>query len=136
MLERVGGTEPVRVDGRVVAATSCDLEDLVAREAQAWPGSVRELENFLQRALILSPGSELALPELPTRGARTAVTRAVPDEPARSDDAVRDVIERTLRRCGGRIYGPGGAPEVLGLRPTTLQGKMRKYGISSGPRAG
>jgi len=193
-LERVGGTGPVKVDVRVVAATNRDLEDLVARgsfrsdlyyrlavfpvelpplrdrveeirplathflareaalmhrrpprvgdefwralEAHAWPGNVRELENFLQRALILSSGAELVLPEMPVRGARTAAAPEAPAGPARFDDAVREVIERTLRRCGGRVYGPGGAAEVLGLRPTTLQGKMRKYRIPSGPRKG
>jgi formate hydrogenlyase transcriptional activator len=45
------------------------------------------------------------------------------------------VIERALDAAGGRVYGPGGAAALLGLRPTTLQGKMKKYGIAPGARA-
>jgi formate hydrogenlyase transcriptional activator len=93
---------------------------------------VRELENFLQRALILSPGPELVLPPLPSAVGFSGVPAGGPADggPGRFDDEVRSVIERELRRAGGRVYGPGGAAEILGLRPTTLQGKIRKYGIS------
>ncbi len=194
VVERVGGTEPLAVDVRVVAATNRDLEEMVARgtfradlyyrlavfpvelpplrerreeirplashllarhaalmhrrpprvpedawrvlEAYDWPGNVRELENFLQRALILSPGPELALPEIPSGLGRPAAPAAVPaGAPGRFEDEVRALIERALENAGGRVYGPGGAAAVLGLRPTTLQGKMKKYGIQPGPRA-
>jgi formate hydrogenlyase transcriptional activator len=48
---------------------------------------------------------------------------------------VRGLIERALEHAQGRVYGPSGAAAMLGLRPTTLQGKMKKYGIAVGPRA-
>jgi len=191
VIERVGGTEPLKVDVRVIAATNRDLEDGVARgtfradlyyrlavfpvelpplrerrdeirplathflarhaaamhrrpprvgedvwralEAHGWPGNVRELENFLQRALILSPGQELSLPELPAAAARPAASLLAAAEalPGRWEDEVRALIERALSRAGGRVYGPNGAAAMLGLKPTTLQGKMKKYGIAS-----
>jgi formate hydrogenlyase transcriptional activator len=123
-----------------------------AIEAADWPGNIRELENFVQRALILSPGSELALPDLqpcqggncdrcqragilpftpgtslvhPGRAARPAERPA----PRKFDEEVRELIERALQACGGRVYGPTGAASLLGLKPTTLQGKMKKYGV-------
>ena len=94
-----------------------------------WPGNTRELEHLLERALILSPGAELQLPgalgdfavhadalsELPPRG--------------RFDDMVRDLLRRALEATQGRIYGPGGAAAMLDLRPTTLQSKLKKYGL-------
>jgi formate hydrogenlyase transcriptional activator len=105
-----------------------------ALEEQAWPGNVRELENFLQRALILSPGPELVLPELPG-GARLTSPEPSAAAPGRFDDEVRELIERALAHAGGRVYGPSGAAALLGLRPTTLQGKMKKYGVEvSAPR--
>ena len=104
-----------------------------ALEAHPWPGNVRELENFLQRALILSRGPVLALPEPPGAGALAAPAEA-PASPGRFDDEVRALLGRALRACGGRVYGPRGAAALLGLRPTTLQGKMRKHRIA--PRAG
>jgi formate hydrogenlyase transcriptional activator len=105
-----------------------------ALEAHPWPGNVRELENFLQRALILSPGLELALPDLP-RPAAAAPGAPERAPPGRFDDEVRSVIERALAAAGGRIYGPRGAAALLGLKPTTLQGKMRKHGIGERGKA-
>jgi formate hydrogenlyase transcriptional activator len=118
-----------------------------ALETWPWPGNVRELENFLQRALILSPGPELALPELsapdrrgstpaaggghppaPGEAHRTAPPPAAP--PGRFDDEVKSLLERALRASAGRVYGPRGAAARLGLKPTTLQGKMRRYRVS------
>ena len=120
-------------------------------EVHDWPGNVRELENFVQRALILSPGAELALPDLPLcqggtcdRCARSGVTALHPDRgggpraeagapqaaaPRAFEVEVRELLERALGACGGRVYGQGGAAALLGLKPTTLQGKMKKYGV-------
>ncbi len=103
-----------------------------ALERHAWPGNVRELENLLQRALILSPGPELVLPELPAGPARRSPARD--DRPRRFDEEVREVLERALRACDGRVYGPDGAAARLGLKPTTLQGKMKKYLGAAGRR--
>jgi formate hydrogenlyase transcriptional activator len=77
-------------------------------------------------------GPELVLPPLPSAVGFSGVPAGGPADggPGRFDDEVRSVIERALRRAGGRVYGPGGAADLLGLRPTTLQGKIRKYGIS------
>jgi formate hydrogenlyase transcriptional activator len=98
-------------------------------ETYPWPGNVRELENFIQRALILSPGPELVLPELPGGAARAAAPEPTAEPPGKFDDEVRALIERALSHAGGRVYGPAGAAHLLGLRPTTLQGKMKKYGV-------
>ncbi len=105
-----------------------------ALEAHPWPGNVRELENFLQRALILSPGPELVLTEPPRGGA--AAPAPAPGAPGPFEDEVRSVIERALEAAGGRVYGPRGAAALLGLKPTTLQGKMRRYGIGEPRRKG
>jgi formate hydrogenlyase transcriptional activator len=193
-IERVGGSERVKVDVRVVAATNRDLEKLVAEgafrsdlyyrlsvfplhlpplrerreeiralathfleresrvmhrrpplvpaqawaalERHPWPGNVRELENFVQRALILSPGPELRFPDLPAAAPRGP---AAPAGAARAAlrpfaEEVRELLERALTACGGRVYGPKGAAALLGLKPTTLQGKMKKYGLASPSR--
>jgi formate hydrogenlyase transcriptional activator len=102
-----------------------------ALERHPWPGNVRELENLIERALILSPGLELALPELPAPDAPPAPS-AAPEAgpPGRFEDEVRALITRALAACAGRVYGSQGAAALLGLKPTTLQGKMRKYGVA------
>jgi formate hydrogenlyase transcriptional activator len=107
-----------------------------ALEAHAWPGNVRELENILQRALILSPGEELVLPEPPSASPLAArgpaeAHAAESGPPGKFDDEVRALIQRALTAAGGRVYGKGGAADLLGLRPTTLQGKMKRYGVES-----
>jgi len=96
--------------------------------AHHWPGNVRELENYVQRALILSPGATLELPGPPGAGGLAA-----PREPVvvtgTFDEEARALIEGVLRATGGKVYGPDGAAARLGLKPTTLQGKMKRYRV-------
>jgi formate hydrogenlyase transcriptional activator len=87
------------------------------------------LENLIERAVIVSSGDTLTLD--PT-WLRAPTVAAAP--PAGSfADAERRTILDALERCGGKIYGRGGAAAFLGLKPTTLYGKMRRLGI---PRPG
>jgi formate hydrogenlyase transcriptional activator len=76
----------------------------------------------------------LALPEPPRTLLGPATAAARP--PGRFDDEVRSLLTRALAAAGGRIYGPQGAAALLGLKPTTLQGKLRKHGIGDYPRRG
>src|SRR5262249_38931898 len=92
--------------------------------AHDWPGNVRELENLIERAVIVSDGAELACDPAWLVGASTAET-------AKTWAAQeRQRILDALRAADGRVYGPGGAAHRLGLKPTTLYGKMRKHGIA------
>jgi formate hydrogenlyase transcriptional activator len=86
-----------------------------------WPGNARELQNVIERALILSPGPTLQLEDLP--GAPTHPT------PERLDEIEREHILRILERCDWRINGEGNAAAVLGLEPSTLRSRMQKLGI-------
>ena len=90
-----------------------------------WKGNVRELVNFIERAVILSHGEELHLPmaELQLSHSHSAST---------FHEAERKVIIEALKATSGRISGHGGAAERLGLKRTTLQNKMRRLGISKG----
>jgi len=93
----------------------------------AWPGNIRELENVLERALLLSPGDTLVIPPL---DAATAPTPRLATA-ERLDDALRDAIQAALDACDGKVFGPNGAAQRLGLKPTTLQSKLKKLGLSS-----
>ena len=94
-------------------------------ERYDWPGNIRELENVLQRAIILSPGSTLALgdawmPALQPRQAAELVTLA---------DVERRHIQSILETVRWRIEGAGGAAKLLGMNPSTLRSRMSKLGI-------
>ena len=185
IIERVGGSGPLAVDVRVIAATHQDLaaamnqgrfradlyfrlnvfpihvpplrerrEDIpdlvhhflhqfgrrlnkpVERVSPAalkslqeyhWPGNVRELENLSERAMIVSSGDTLHLDPHWLQPVSAANTDR---QPTRLADIERQAILDALARCHGRIYGAGGAAALLGLKPTTLYGKMRKHRIS------
>jgi formate hydrogenlyase transcriptional activator len=94
----------------------------------SWPGNIRELQNVMERAVILTSGATLVLPlqDIQPRvrrsgsGAKPALTL---------EDAERETILRVLRESGGVIAGPAGAAARLGLGRTTLQSKMKKLGI-------
>ena len=89
----------------------------------AWPGNIRELENFIERCVILTQGEELYVPHTELR--RSAVPVA-----STFEQAERQAISDALRTASGRIAGKGGAAERLGLKRTTLQNKMNKLNIS------
>jgi transcriptional regulator with GAF, ATPase, and Fis domain len=108
--------------GRTVKSIRADT--LASLSAHDWPGNIRELQNVIERAVIVSSGSELAFDASWLAGGsavETAKTWAA-QERLRILDA--------LRATSGRVYGPGGAAHRLGLNPTTLYGKMKKHGIA------
>jgi len=189
-IERLGGTRPIPINVRLIAATNRDLAKMVAEKefrsdlfyrlkvfpvfapplrdrvadipilvrhfvsrharrmgktietippeamdalvAWKWPGNIRELENFLERAVILTRGPVLYVP--------LAEIESMQEE--EEDDAAfinptlqaaeRETILRALRDAKGVIGGPGGAAERLGLKRTTLNSKIKKLGIERG----
>ena len=188
-IERVGGTEPIALDVRVIAATHQDLGQATARARfradlffrlnvfpiqvpplrerpddipdlvrhflltfcrrmnkaiaevspatlrllmeYSWPGNVRELENIIERAVIVTAGNTLQVDplwlKLEPGGQADSACRGGLAELERS------AILEALTRCHGKIYGPAGAAAALGLKPTTLYGKMRKLRIPKHP---
>ena len=92
-----------------------------------WPGTVRELENVIERALILSPGPILQVEELLGSDAETPVTSS---ESALLAEVERAHIEKVLSECAWKVKGHGNAAERLGLNPSTLRTRMKKLGIA------
>jgi transcriptional regulator with GAF, ATPase, and Fis domain len=99
-------------------------ETMSALSSYPWPGNIRELQNLIERAVILSNEGVLPNP-LPTPGTRNTVTA-----PATLRDSERTLILRTLEAVGWVLGGPKGAANKLGLKRTTLIHKMQKLGIS------
>ncbi|MFP5276739.1 MAG: sigma 54-interacting transcriptional regulator [Acidobacteriota bacterium] len=186
-IERLGGTRPIPVNVRLIAATNRDLARMVAEKQfrsdlfyrlkvfpvfapplreragdipvlvrhfvtrhsrrmgksietippeamQAlcrwkWPGNIRELENFLERAVILSRGSVLHVPLVELED----VDEDEPEEETAANPtlhaAEREHIVRALREAKGMIGGVNGAAARLGLKRTTLNSKIKKLGI-------
>jgi formate hydrogenlyase transcriptional activator len=186
-IERVGGSRPIPVDIRLIAATNRDLAKMVsqnqfrsdlfyrlkvfpvfspplreragdipilvrhfvtvhsrrlgkrvdtipqdAMEALTrwtWPGNIRELENFLERSVILTRGSVLYVPLSELRA-------EIPEENIESDttsqlrEVEREHILRVLKECKGQIGGPDGAAARLGMKRTTLNSRIAKLGIA------
>ena len=94
----------------------------------SWRGNVRELANFIERAVILTRGDELQVPisELRPSSEIGIVSSSI----ASFRQAESNVIIDALRAASGRIAGKGGAAERLGLKRTTLQNKIRRFGIA------
>jgi len=180
-IERLGSTQPIKVDVRIIAATNRDLEvavrdgsfredlfyrlnvfpivvpplrerieeipglvwsfvdeysrafgksiDSVSKSTMAelqsyrWPGNVRELRNVVERAVILSTGGPLVI-SVPRQAAR------VPEAAMTLEALEIDHIKKVLESTNWRVRGAGGAAERLGLKPTTLERRMARLGIS------
>ena len=91
-----------------------------------WPGNIRELENLIERAVIVSPGPDLRVP----LGEFISQPAASPGELLTLEAAEREHITHALQDANGVIGGPSGAAARLGMKRTTLQAKMRKLNIS------
>jgi len=91
-----------------------------------WPGNIRELENFIERSVILSEDNRL---NAPLAELRQDSARRSPDLELTLRDLERDHIIEILRQTRGVLSGPKGAAARLGLKRTTLQYKMQKMGI-------
>ena len=122
------------------------IEDRVWERLRShdWPGNVRELQNVIERAIILTtdgvlrceairldPVAPLAPPSAAVAPTATPARSEAGESPPQTfSDAERRAIIDALQRARGRVSGPAGAASLLGLRPTTLHGKMKKLGIS------
>jgi DNA-binding NtrC family response regulator len=107
------------------------LSDKVLKGMMAyyWPGNIRELENLIERNVLLAKGTmidEISLPAIQKNFISTD-TSGLHIKTIHENE--RDHIINVLKKCNGRIWGTGGAAEVLNLPPTTLKSKMKKLGI-------
>jgi transcriptional regulator with GAF, ATPase, and Fis domain len=102
-----------------------------------WPGNVRELENVVERELIRHGGAPapLRFPEIGATAPEGAPSGAERREAMRLDDVVAAHIERVLDLTGGKIHGPGGAAELLGVNENTLRNRMDRLGVVYGRQA-
>jgi DNA-binding NtrC family response regulator len=194
VLQRVGGSRNIRVNVRIIAATHQNLKRMIEinrfrrkarqlglsrslRLAKAslpalydftWPGNVRQLENIVERALVIDTRNPVQLHlympssgsqsengrrngqrggELPTGGKISPTSGQMVDPSAMTlqellktakenlptlDEAMTGHIKFALQLCNGRIYGPQGAGELLGVNPNTLRKRMDKLGIRYG----
>jgi formate hydrogenlyase transcriptional activator len=135
-----------RRQNKTVEYIPADVMDALVN--YSWPGNIRELENLIERAVLLSKGKELRVPIGELKAATAAFSAAagaseqsanpmaivaapnVPSSPiATLEDADRQHILRALRQTNWRIAGPRGAATLLGMKRTTLQARIRKLGI-------
>jgi len=123
-MERVSRARGVRFEGIVEA----DMRRLLEH---AWPGNVRELEHVIERAVLLSEPPRLHIPPLDagTRSPPAQAPVAEPREWVTLAESERRYLAQVLRHTRGRITGAGGAAEVLGVKPSTLNFRIRKLGL-------
>ncbi len=98
---------------------------LQALSGYHWPGNIRELQNVMERAVIISRGTSLEIGEWPPKpivadGAARVLTL---------EELEREHILEVLELTAWRVSGEQGAAKILGMKPTTLQARMKKLGI-------
>jgi formate hydrogenlyase transcriptional activator len=113
-----------RMQKRIRSVPKSSMEALVSAQ---WPGNIRELENFIERCVVLTQGDELKVPCIEPR--RSAIRTVVPAV-STFKQAERQVIIDALKTASGKIAGKNGAAVRLGLKRTTLQNKMRRLNIA------
>ncbi|MCI0691822.1 sigma 54-interacting transcriptional regulator [candidate division KSB1 bacterium] len=114
-------------------------EQLKKLQRYHWPGNIRELQNVIERAVILARGGVLqlelmlplgpteAIPALPVETAASTPSRVIREEKWKERE--RTNILAALKQANGKIYGRGGAAELLGVKPNTLAYRMKVLGI-------
>jgi formate hydrogenlyase transcriptional activator len=102
---------------------SIDRETMSALQHYSWPGNIRELRNVVERAMIVATGRRLTV--TPPHSSAASGNRS-----PRLVDIEREHIRGVLESTGWRIRGTGGAADRLGLKPTTLETRMSKLGLT------
>jgi len=113
------------------------LADVEALQCYSWPGNVRELENVIERQVIVATGNRLRLDlpsDLPVRmaGVSEPLSEGTPAQPLTEQEKRqqdRENMIHALRRARGKVFGPGGAAELLGVKPTTLASRLKRQRI-------
>ncbi|MEI9947161.1 MAG: sigma 54-interacting response regulator [Chitinophagaceae bacterium] len=107
------------------------LSDKVLKNMMAynWPGNIRELEHLIERSILLTKASVIEDILLPVIQKKEMGTGSEDVRMKTIHENERDYIMTVLKKCNGRIWGAGGAAEVLNLPPSTLKSKMKKLGI-------
>jgi len=101
-------------------------QTMTALSSYQWPGNIRELQNFIERSLILTSGNVLECPLASLRN--VAETESL--GPITMEDAEREHIRKILEQTGWVVSGPNGAAARLGIKRSTLYFRMQKLGIS------
>lgn len=102
--------------------------DMARLMAHNWPGNVREVENHIRRWVLLSEGDWLEVEGFETQS-NTSQSTSIPRKILTLEEIEKAHIISVLRHCNGRISGPNGAAELLGIKRTTLNSRIAKLGI-------
>jgi transcriptional regulator with PAS, ATPase and Fis domain len=94
-----------------------------------WPGNVRELENFIARSVLLAEGPVVEVCDLPVSRKPATQEMAVTGGWRSMDEYEKEHILAALKSCRGKLYGAGGAAELLKVNASTLSSRMKKLGI-------
>jgi formate hydrogenlyase transcriptional activator len=106
-------------------------------QSYQWPGNIRELENVIERAVIVSNKNKIDI-DLPVNGGAEATAAREPPDTSNKKMIMTDnerqqrdrqIIVEALRETGGKVFGPGGAAELLDVKPTTLASRIKRLGI-------
>ena len=109
--------------------TGISTQVLKSMKAYHWPGNIRELENLMERNILLTGQGMITSMEFPGNLPHYAANEPpAPGGPTLLDNERAHILS-VLKQCKGKIWGPGGAANVLNIPPTTLNSKMKKLGI-------
>jgi transcriptional regulator with GAF, ATPase, and Fis domain len=119
----------MRLKTRHASVSDADVECLCS---YSWPGNIRELQNVIERAVIISQGGPLRV-DLALGWRRVKSRDGAVNAPvlSRADfrRRERENIMKALEQSKGKIYGPDGAAAVLGMKPTTLSSRIKKMNL-------
>jgi PAS domain S-box-containing protein len=111
--------------------TAVDKKSLDLLQAYAWPGNIRELQNVIERSVIVNETETFSVDESwLSRQHPPADRELLPSLLKQPPDQEKTIIEAALRECGGRVYGPSGAAAKLGMPRSTLESKIRSLNIN------
>jgi DNA-binding NtrC family response regulator len=125
----------IRHFSKKIGKTIKTIDDSCMRDLEnyPWPGNVREMQNIIERAVLLAKGDEILNIVFPTATTRKeTVSFPQPATPKTMEEMEREHILTVLKKCNHRVAGPGGAAEFLNLPPSTLYSRIKKLGISKG----